>query len=140
MFTNLCSDSEKQPEVYLTLHTRIHPIWFMSERETTSSYSFKCILECNYARIVMSSALPFTNHPKLNFSAELTHCQSWFDSIVTIRRCQSFPALILCRGPERIRDYYSYRFAQETAKDWKEKEKETSEKSGRQDGSKVCKN
>lgn len=117
MFTNRCGDSEKQPEVYLTLHTRIHQIWFMSERETTtSSYSFKSILEPNYGRIVMSSALPFTNHPKLNFSAELTHCQSWFDSIVTIPRCQSFPALKLCCGPERIHDYYSYHFARETAR------------------------
>lgn len=113
MFTNWCGDSEKQPEVYLTLHTRIHEIWFMSERETTTSCSLKSILEPNYVRIVMSSALLFTSHPKLNFSAEFTHCQNWFDSIVTIPRCQSFPALKLCCGPERIHDYYFYHFARE---------------------------
>lgn len=58
--------------------------------ETTTSYSSsKSILEPNHLNICMSSALLLTNHCKLNFSAQLTHCQSGFDSIVTICGCQS---------------------------------------------------
>lgn len=36
----------------------------------------RSILELNHVNIVMSSALLLTNHRKLNFSAQLTYCQS----------------------------------------------------------------
>lgn len=44
--------------------------------KTTSHSHFWSILELNHLNIVMSSALLLTNHCKLNFSAQLTYCQS----------------------------------------------------------------
>lgn len=79
-FTNspLCSDSEKQPQDYLTVQTRIREIWFMREskrkweerdggkKPSTSHSVFKSILEPNHLDIVMSPTLWLTNHHKLN--------------------------------------------------------------------------
>lgn len=44
--------------------------------KTTSHSPFWSILELNHLNIVMSSALLLTNDRKLNFSAQLTYCQS----------------------------------------------------------------